>query len=1121
MKIFTITTNRVFADMYSVDPETDKLLFASLFSDKDAELNSTTANLELGQAGVIYDTEDIDIDISKLLRENKKKFFGEAGKYNTFFEKLDLCKSFLYKAMIINMDLFEDKGEYFVCLNGNLEDTLFNKLMRKYDLPLLKEWTGYILNRLKEEEKIYQCPVWADADRLAETKGQVSSSSNWQVYRLVLSDNEFKEFISQGLMKKEICISNTEQNELQFENLDEYYTNYGHTAVNNLVDKLKPLTELKGSVDMLTKKKTLYPQQAALVNGLVELLKTSSYGIMNEGMGCGKSFQAASIPEKFTIDKERRKDPKLSLSEAVQKGTYRNLVMCPGHLVEKWKDEIEKEIPLSKATIINDFKQLLKLKKEKGQKPKGKDFYIISKDFCKLSFQKRPTPSKIGKRKVKQVCCEECGEESTLFEYKQNDGKCIHCENELTIKDLGYYETGLICPDCGELVYPNVKRLKLDRQEEDSVHQPLHPIDFANQTSRNSICNNCNSELWTPHLKNVNDGDTFSNWIKKKANPWVRITHYRNKAKKGYKTVWVHKDYTHLYLEMNEIDEGEYSYVKYSGVRKFAPSVFIKKYLGKGFFDVSIFDEAHMYKGGGTAQGHAMHSIIKASKKTLALTGTIAGGVASHLFYLLFRLDPKKLLDRGYKYCDELKFARDYGVVEEVAMFDSQDEAYNSSSRGKKTGSPTVKPGINPLLFSHFLLDKTVFLDLSDLAAYLPELYEDVITVDMTEEMLINYRDIQNNFKKLLRQKGGKKLMATMLQTLLAYPDKPFGMDDIKHPDSGQRIISLPDVDSNTLYPKEEALVERINKELSENRRVFVYAEFTGEGDKNVTYRLKKIIEEQCNLKGQVSILKSSSPQASKRELWLKQQAAKGIKVIISNPRCVETGLDFIFNYEGVTYNYPTLIFYQMGYNLFTLWQASRRHYRLNQKEECRTFYMAYKHTLQEAVINIMAEKKVATGAIQGQFSAEGLAAMAQGVDTRVQLAKALRDSDNRSNSKIEEMFAKINSINNISEISEEDKMFLEMLEKKAKGEGVEVETLIDSGNITESDIVSLFNHMRNFTTAIKDSSDKADDSKPKEESSIDQKIDLFNSFKIIKKEDIKAAKKYNKKVFTGQMSFV
>jgi predicted phage tail protein len=98
-------------------------------------------------------------------------------------------------------------------------------------------------------------------------------------------------------------------------------------------------------------------------------------------------------------------------------------------------------------------------------------------------------------------------------------------------------------------------------------------------------------------------------------------------------------------------------------------------------------------------------------------------------------------------------------------------------------------------------------------------------------------------------------------------------------------------------------------------------------------------------------------------------------------------------------------------------YQASRRSYRLIQKETCRTFYMAYKNTAQEKVIEIMAEKLVATSAIQGKFSAEGLAAMSNGVDARVKLAQALADKDYQGDDKsIKNMFEKINQTNAMDE---------------------------------------------------------------------------------------------------------
>lgn len=117
------------------------------------------------------------------------------------------------------------------------------------------------------------------------------------------------------------------------------------------------------------------------------------------------------------------------------------------------------------------------------------------------------------------------------------------------------------------------------------------------------------------------------------------------------------------------------------------------------------------------------------------------------------------------------------------------------------------------------------------------------------------------------------------------------------------------------------------------------------------------------------------------------------------------TLLDFCWDKNGVRYNYPTIIFYQMGYSLFVIWQASHRHFRLIQKEECRTYYLGLAGTIQIEVIRVIAEKQVATSAIQGKFTSEGLAAMAQGVDIKVRLAQALAEQDFDTGNNLQQMF--------------------------------------------------------------------------------------------------------------------
>lgn len=66
---------------------------------------------------------------------------------------------------------------------------------------------------------------------------------------------------------------------------------------------------------------------------------------------------------------------------------------------------------------------------------------------------------------------------------------------------------------------------------------------------------------------------------------------------------------------------------------------------------------------------------------------------------------------------------------------------------------------------------------------------------------------------------------------------------------------------------------------------------------------------------------------------------------------------------------------------------------------------MAYKGTIQTEVIRLIAEKQVATSAIQGKFSAEGLSAMAQGVDVKVRLAQAMAREDTVSGGGLQAMF--------------------------------------------------------------------------------------------------------------------
>ncbi len=574
------------------------------------------------------------------------------------------------------------------------------------------------------------------------------------------------------------------------------------------------------------------------------------------------------------------------------------------------------------------------------------------------------------------------------------------------------------------------------------------------------------------------------------------MTHWANKAKKNKKTVWVHDKWKEEYIAENALDEDEITYPKITGVRKYAPSRYIKKYL-KGYFDFAIFDEAHEYKGGGSAQGFAMHDLVKASRWQLALTGTIAGGYASHFFYLLFRLDPKKMRSMGYTYdaAGERRFVERYGTIAtEYEVENGKNGDYNAMSRGRMIGSPKCRPGISLSIFTDFLMDKAVFLNLSDMSSYLPPLNETVEYVPLEDEIYNAYSYVRERMKTaMIEQQLGNSILGSFLQFSLSYTDKPYGRPDVLSPIDGGIITQIPDlsylIKDGRLLNKERRLCEIVKGELEEDRNVFVYCEYTGKGEAQITKRLKEIIVRECCLREkEVEILESSSPPAEEREAWMHQLAAKGVRVFITNPRCVKTGLDFLFEHKNAVYNYPTIIFYQYSYDLFTMWQASRRHYRLNQVLECRTIYLLSERTIQIDALEMVASKQVATSAIQGHFSSEGLCAMAQGVDPKIRLAQAVTEKTPEQMKGLKSMFDVLNQWHSAGGERQEHKQMRTFEELT----GIDITTRVSrSGGLLSDtgesiDLFDLFGLKMSSENRIKE--EKEESEMPQEEKMVEEK---------------------------------
>jgi hypothetical protein len=224
-----------------------------------------------------------------------------------------------------------------------------------------------------------------------------------------------------------------------------------------------------------------------------------------------------------------------------------------------------------------------------------------------------------------------------------------------------------------------------------------------------------------------------------------------------------------------------------------------------------------------------------------------------------------------------------------------------------------------------------------------------------------------------------------MLHALLAYPDYPYDWQTIGYNEGGRfvGVATPPTLNRDTLWPKERRLLEILAKEKAQRRQCWLFACYTHTHP--VLGRLEQIID---NAGFSVKVLDAAKVPTRHRSQWIAENAP-GIDVLISHPQPIRTGLT-LFDAAG-NHNFPTIIFAETGYDLFTLRQASRRSWRIGQQHPCRVFFLYYAASMQARAMALMAQKLDASLALEGQFSADGLAALAADSGSlTMELAKSL-----------------------------------------------------------------------------------------------------------------------------------
>ena len=407
-----------------------------------------------------------------------------------------------------------------------------------------------------------------------------------------------------------------------------------------------------------------------------------------------------------------------------------------------------------------------------------------------------------------------------------------------------------------------------------------------------------------------------------------------------------------------------------SGPRRYPLADYVKHRM-RGCFDLLIGDEVHEYKGRGSAQGIAAGILADACGTSLSLSGTLMGGYASTLFHLLYRFSPE--IRTAFGRSEESRWIERYGFVERT-VGRPDDAAMEDGRASRRRHYRTVvreRPGLAPAALFH-LIGHSVFLRLADVASGLPP-YDEQVQVSAlgSDEDATGfsqrsaYTHVFETLRDALAQAlkdGSKRLLATYLQTLLAYPDGCTRGETVFDPGTGDILVQVPPLAEARIYPKEQALLDLVAAERMAGRRVLVYATHTGTRD--ITERMDDILTRHGF---RVAVMKAAAVPPDRREAWVARKVTAGVDVLICHPRLVQTGLDLV--------DFPTICWYETDYSVYTMRQASRRSWRIGQTRPVKVVFFAYRNTLQADALTLVAKKLQSSLAVEGELPEDGLAA--------------------------------------------------------------------------------------------------------------------------------------------------
>jgi len=651
-------------------------------------------------------------------------------------------------------------------------------------------------------------------------------------------------------------------------------------------------------------------------------------------------------------------------------------IMCPAHLVAKWKREILEILPGAYVEIVERIADIARFARTVKTLPSDKmAFAICSKEMAKLGSGTEPAYTQ--KQHLEFVKKDAQDRDSPLVwkwiaghaprwieGAESADGQpdaMWDAEREDEKYDDAEIET-ILAPHFLEHAYlASGYHYELSPESSLQSLRTVPNIEDGYIVLRERIyCAHCGAEARDAEDRLVTP-EYFENkkrFCMQCHSPFFQMIHLNQRGKR-------------------EVDVARLRTIRYPIAE------YIRRNL-RGFFGLFLADEVHEAKGHSTDVGYALSALEQACRHTLGMTGTLYGGYSSTLFSLLYRLDPK--IPAQYRWSEMQRFVARYGILEEITFkgngnVDDEDEFGVYTAKRRSRTYVRERPGISPELIVR-LLNYTAFVQLADLGYDLVPLTEHLVELDLAPDHREEYAKLQLQLEKALEElresgQSPKRLLSAYLQSLLGYVNSGHREEIVRDPQGGV-IAVAQGLGDDRLYPKEQEVLRITKENVMQGRGVIIYLRQTGTRD--ISERLRKLI---AHAGLPVAVLKSSI-SSTKREAWIAKQVQSGLKVLITNMQLVQTGLDLI--------DFPTMIFAEPNYSTFTMQQALRRPLRLTQQKDVRAHYLVYRNTMESAAVSLIMEKVAAAVKVNGDsLEASLMASQANADDVLSQLGKVLQ----------------------------------------------------------------------------------------------------------------------------------